>query len=87
LRIPDQASKFFGFINCPEQVGVFHHGCWLGDDERIKNKFGKSSHIESQQWEPGSVDAFKSEYISTTKLPLNIQNALWPTNFFDERER
>ena len=87
LKLPDNSAKLFGFINCPETVGVFHHACWLGDNERIQSKFGKSSHIESQQWEPGSVDAISSVYIPTKELPLNIQNAKWPINFFNEGSR
>jgi len=87
MRLPDLSAKFFGFINCPESVGVFHHACWLGDNKRIADKFGKSSHIESQDWEPGSVDEIRSIFIHTKDLPLNIQQAVWPVNFFDEQER
>lgn len=87
LRLPDFSAKLFGFINCPEHVGVFHHACWLGDNERINDKFAKSSHSESKEWLPGSVDAFKSEFIPTNQLPLNIQQAKWPNSFFNERSR
>ncbi len=83
LRLPDVSSKLYGFTTCPETVAVFHHACWLGDDERIRNKFGKSSHKESQQWAPGSVDSIHSIYIPTKELPLNIQKAQWPTGFFN----
>ena len=87
LRLPDHSAKLFGFINCPESIGVFHHGCWLGNDERIKSKFGKSSHVESQEWHPGIIDAIKSIPVATNELPLNIQTAQWPSIFFDEPSR
>ncbi len=85
MKLKDYAAALYGFIQCPESVGVFHHGCWLGDNFRIKSKFDKSSHKESQEWEPNSVDAFKTVYISFNQLPLNIQQASWPAGFFNEK--
>jgi hypothetical protein len=85
LHLPDISSRIFGFITCPENVGVFHHGCWVGDNSRIADKFRKSSHMESQQWEADSVNAFKTIMIDTEQLPENIKNAKWPGEFFDER--
>lgn len=84
LHIPDFSSRLFGFINCPESVAVFHHGCWLGDNQRIRQKFDKSSHRESALWSSESVDKIKSEFIPTHLLPINIQRAEWPKHFFDE---
>lgn len=85
LHLPDWSSQLFGFINCPEEVGVFHHACWLGDDERIAQKFGKSSHQESKDWKPDSVDIIENIFISTEQLPLNIQQFNWPGHFFNEK--
>ena len=85
LKLPDLSAKVFGFITCPESVAVFHHACWLGNDERIREKFDKSSHRESKEWESNSIDAIQSVYIPTNKLPVNIQNAQWPANFFNEQ--
>lgn len=83
LRLPDRSSGFFGFITCPETTGVFHHGCWLGDNDRIIEKFLKSSHKESQEWKPDSIDAINSDHIATVNLPANIQHAEWPRHFFE----
>jgi hypothetical protein len=83
LRLPDISSKLFGFITCPEEVGVFHHGCWLGGNDRIRSKFNKSSHVESKRWEPSSVDECYSQFIPTEDLPVNIKVGQWPKNFFD----
>ncbi|SJZ98827.1 hypothetical protein [Sediminibacterium ginsengisoli] len=84
LRLPDWSAFFFGFINCPEQIGVFHHGCWLGDNARIRDKFQKSSHRESIGWEADSVDDIHSEYVPNSNLPINIQKAKWPDNFTEQ---
>jgi hypothetical protein len=84
LHLPDLSKNVYGFKTCPESVGVFHHGCWLGDDARIASKFLKSSHQESQHWKPGSVDEIKSEFVPTKDLPVNIQESVWPQHFFDE---
>lgn len=83
LRWPDFSAKIFGFITCPIEIGVFHHGCWLGDNHRIKSKFNKSSHIQSQQWDPNSVDSIQSFFVPTKELPINIKNGNWPSDFFD----
>lgn len=85
LRLPDWSARIYGFITCPEAVGVFHHACWLGNDERIAQKFGKSSHQESKDWKPNSVDVIESVFVPTKDLPLNIQQANWPIHFFDEQ--
>ncbi len=86
LKLPNFSSRLFGFIVCPIEVGVFHHGCWLGNNERIKSKFNKSSHIESQKWEPNSVDAIHSVFVPTEELPINIRNGQWPAYFFDAKQ-
>jgi hypothetical protein len=84
LKMPDWSARLFGFINCPEEVGVFHHGCWLGNDERIAAKFGKSSHRESQQKSPGIVDEYPIVHIPSNELPTNIRNAKWPSGFIND---
>ena len=85
LRLPDFSSKLFGFITCPVEIGFFHHGCWLGDNSRIIDKFHKSSHIESQQQDPGSVDSIPFEYIPFDKLPVNIQQGNWPDKYINTK--
>ncbi len=84
LKLPDWSGRVFGFINCPESVGVFHHGCWLGNDERIRSKFNKSSHKESQQWQTNSIDEITFVHVPTNELPVNIQKGDWPAHFFND---
>jgi hypothetical protein len=83
LHLPDLSNKLYGFINCPESVGVFHHGCWLGDNSRIAEKFSKSSHRESKDWETDSVDNITFKHIPFNQLPVNIQEAHWPENYIN----
>jgi hypothetical protein len=83
LRMPDLSAKLFGFITCPESIGVFHHACWLGNDDRIRLKFDKSSHRESQDWKANSIDLIQSVFIPTEDLPVNIRAAKWPNDFFN----
>ena len=85
LSLPDWSARIYGFIQCPESIGVFHHGCWLGDDRMIRNKFDKSSHQESKLWKANSVDEIRSVFVPTNALPENIQKAQWPQHFFDEQ--
>ena len=82
LRFPDISGKIFNFENCPEDVGVFHHGCWLGDNVRLANKFSKSSHMNTHSADLNSVDANEFIFIPTNDLPRNIRNENWPANFF-----
>ena len=84
LRLPDFSSRIYDFITCPENIGVFHHGCWLGDNERIGNKFNKSSHLESQNWPADSIDNIITAYIPSASLPVNIIRASWPPHYFSE---
>ena len=84
LRLPDFSNKVFGMITCPESIGVFHHGCWLGDDDRLKQKFLKSSHTFNHESEASEIDAIAYIIVPTIKLPINIQKGNWPKNYFIE---
>lgn len=83
LKLPDWSSRFFGFETCPEERGVFHHGCWLGNNQRISAKFIKSSHKESQEWEASSIDQIPFEFLPFEKLPLNIRTSIWPLGYIE----
>jgi hypothetical protein len=84
LHVPDFSARLFGFIECPPAVGVFHHGCWLGDRARLTAKFSRSAH----QWAQTSahVDSLKDfpfETIPTLDLPQSIRDADWPEGYLD----
>lgn len=84
LKLPNLASKLYGFIDCPEEVGVFHHACWIGNNERLRKKVTVSSH--AQAWDSSFaewVDSLRAVYIPIEKLPKNIREGGWPANFFE----
>lgn len=78
LHLPDISSRIFGFLDCPESVGVFHHGCWLGNNERLRSKFEKSSHIYNHLQNESNVDDIETVEINTRDLPSNIREGRWP---------
>jgi hypothetical protein len=89
LRLPNFASKLYGFIDCPEEVGFFHHACWIGDNERLRKKVTTSSHF--QAWDNSFtdnftewVDSLNATFIPTDKLPRNIQEGNWADYFFED---
>jgi hypothetical protein len=84
LKLPNFASKLYGFIDCPEEVGVFHHACWIGDNERLRKKATVSSH--AQTWNTSFaewVDSLEAVFIPKDELPRNIQEGSWQSNFFE----
>lgn len=86
LRMPDFSGRIFGFLTCPPQVGVFHHGCWLGDRERLSEKKRKSSHqgdLASTLIE--GLERIPVEFVPTAELPRNIREGVWPEGWI-ERE-
>ncbi|MCS4086114.1 hypothetical protein GGQ10_000913 [Salinibacter ruber] len=85
LRLPDFSSRLFGFVTCPEDVGVFHHGCWLGDRERLAEKHRKSAHrwADSDEYTE-SILEMPTEFIKTEELPRNIREGNWPEEFLEQ---
>lgn len=84
LRLPDFAAKAFGFITCPPEVGIFHHGCWLGSDERLMAKARKSPHESARRssW-LAEVDALPWVSVPTAELPRSIREAKWPEGWIE----
>jgi hypothetical protein len=83
-RLPDISARLWGFIECPPEVGVFHHGCWLGDSERLTEKAARSSHQEfNYTGYIGHIGNIPFVKISTEELPAILQPDCWPREFFD----
>lgn len=84
LRSPDISGRAFGFITCPESVGYFHHGCWLGDKSRLSAKKRKSSHQgdDAARLIDG-LDVLRPVFVPTSELPRNIREARWPEGFLE----
>ena len=86
LRLPDFSARIWGFIDCPPEVGVFHHGCWLGDNARLDKKIATSSHRaelgpEYRDW----IDSIKTVFVPTSELPRNIREGSWRADFFSSQ--
>lgn len=84
-HLPDVSARLWGFIECPPEVGVFHHGCWIGDAARLNAKASKSSHREmnhpNYSDEVARLDFVR---IDTSELPVNLRPGSWPSHMFDE---
>jgi hypothetical protein len=83
---PNFASTAFGFIDCPWQVGIFHHAALVRrNKEKMIEKMNKHSHLENHDinWLEGVLNQ-RYEFIPTAKLPLNIQHGVWPVEFFEK---
>lgn len=85
LRLPDVSKRVFGFCTCPKEVGVFHHGCWLGGNERLEKKHKRSAHVWAHDDEYiESIQEIETEFIPTEELPPNIRNGEWPEGYLEE---
>ena len=83
LRLPFDSGRLFGFVECPPEIGFFHHGCWLGDDERLWSKITRSSHADHATQEyRDSLEAIPTTFVPTSELPTNIRDGAWPKHFF-----
>lgn len=85
IKMPASISNFFwNFIDCPREIGMFHHAGYIRrDNKKMSEKLSKHSHLENQQ--PGFLkNAINQtfEYVPTIKLPSNIREGNWPNNFF-----
>lgn len=84
LRLPDFSARAFGFIECPKDVAIFHHGCWLGGHERLRAKGMKSAHTWADTpdyWR--SVMTHPTVFVPTHELPSSIRGGHWPADYFD----
>lgn len=88
LRLPDISARLYGFIECPPEVGVFHHGCWLGDNNRLEAKFTRAGH-RSDTWAINNIrklEDLRTIFIPTCELPKNIRETVWPSGFLEANQ-
>jgi len=86
LHLPDFSARVWGFVECPRPVGHFHHGCWLGDDQRLLNKSRRSSHADMAH--PNftkDVANIPFVHVPTADLPESIRAGNWPDGFIENR--
>lgn len=83
---PNAASNFYSFIDCPWEVGIFHHAAYVRrNKEKMIEKMNKHSHLENH--DPEYLEKILSqryEFVETTQLPVNIQQGNWPKEFFEQ---
>ncbi len=85
MRLPDISARLWGFEECPPEVGVFHHGCWIGSRARLAEKATRSSHQENNSpTYAEDVSRYPTEFVPTSQLPASIRQAEWPPEFFDD---
>lgn len=85
LCLPDVSARMWGFIECPKDVAVFHHGSWLGDKVRLRAKAAKSAHtwINKDDY-ADSLKEYRTEFIATAALPSSIRSAPWPVGYLED---
>jgi len=84
LRLPDISARLFGFIECPKDVAVFHHGCWLGGYDRLAAKGAKSAHTWANTADyAASVARYRYEWVPAAALPSSVRNGDWPGDYFE----
>jgi hypothetical protein len=83
----NMGSRLHGIIDCPEEIGMFHHGGYVRKNrEEMVAKLSKHSHLEVNA--PGYLDRIldqEFEYVKTGDLPLNIQCGNWPSEFLNTK--
>jgi hypothetical protein len=87
-QLPDFSARLFGFLECPKEIAVFHHGCWVGDRARLVAKAAKSVHLHMKTEDyPERVATIPYEWVPTQSLPLSIRNGNWPSQFFGTTDK
>jgi hypothetical protein len=64
--LPDWArSRLLGFLDIPPEVGVFHHGSYVGPRERIAAKLGSFGHAADVRpgWLEETWDTFSADVV------------------------
>jgi hypothetical protein len=84
LRLPDFSGSLLGILECPKEIAIFHHGCWIGDRARLVAKAAKSAHTDNNTPDyPEQISKLPYEWVPTETLPSSIREGVWPDNYFD----
>lgn len=83
LHLPDFSARVFGFMECPKETAIFHHGCWLGDNKRLRAKASKSAHtwIDRDDY-VDSLEELSIDVVATSSLPVSIRDVKWPVDYW-----
>ncbi len=79
------SNKILGYVDCPREVGMFHHAAYVRkDQQKIVEKMSKHSHPENH--DPAYLERIlkqQYDFIPTNQLPINIQQGIWPMEFWN----
>jgi hypothetical protein len=80
------SNNILGYIDCPMEVGMFHHGAYVRRDrQKIMEKMSKHSHPENH--DPEYLEKIlkqRYDYVQKEQLPKNIREGNWPAAFWDD---
>lgn len=83
---PKLTNGLLGYIDCPREVGMFHHGAYVRrNKQKLIDKMKKHSHPENH--DPKYLENIlsqKYQFVSAEELPINIREGKWPREFWDE---
>jgi hypothetical protein len=85
LGLNTMGSWIFGFIDCPKEIGVMHHGGYVRrNKQKLIEKLQKHSHLENHDSKYlEEILSRDFDYVETKELPVNIQSGKWPDSFFE----
>jgi hypothetical protein len=83
------SNNVLGYIDCPHEVGMFHHGSYVRrDKQKMIEKMSKHSHAENHDPEfLEKVLAQQYDFVPTQQLPKNIREGKWPLEFWANKDR
>ncbi len=85
IGIRNMGSFVYNYIDCPWEIGMMHHAGYVRrNKEKLIEKMQKHSHQEAHPPEfLEHILTQQFETVSTNLLPQNIQDGVWPSNFFE----
>jgi len=80
------SNKVLGYIDCPRDVGMFHHASYVRRDrQKMMDKMTKHSHAENH--DPAHLEKVLNQhydFIAREQLPINIREGNWPAEFWSK---
>lgn len=80
------SNNILGYIDCPKEVGMFHHGAYVRrDKQKMMEKMSKHSHAENHH--PEYLERIlkqRYDFVPKEALPRNIREGNWPAEFWDK---
>lgn len=85
---PGLSNKVLGYVDCPPEVGMFHHAAYIRrDKQKMLEKMSKHSHPENH--DPEYLEKIlnqRYEFVKRENLPMNIRDGNWPAEFWEKKK-